>query len=988
MKNYFWYFLLLVLFPVHSVAGELNFKDNQRIKYNFNPEWMLFAGDPSGAEQVEFNDATWKKVTLPHAFNEDDAFKVAIDQLTTGIVWYRKHFKVPASAKNHKVFLEFEGIRQGGDFYINGKKIGSHENGVMACGLDISDVINFGNKENTIAVRIDNAWNYKEQSTGSGFQWNDRNFNANYGGIPKNVYLHISNKVYQTLPLYSNLKTTGTYVYAKEIDVTRQKALICVESEVKNETAKTSNVSIEMLVEDMDGKIVKRIKGEERPLAAGETGSLQISSPVDSLHFWSWGYGYLYNVYTALHVDGKAIDVVKTRTGFRKTRFDKGMVWLNDRVLQMKGYAQRTSNEWPAVGLSVPAWLSDFSNGLMVKGNANLVRWMHITPWKQDVESCDRVGLIEAMPAGDSEKDITGRRWEQRKEVMRDAIIYNRNNPSIFFYECGNESISEDHMAEMKQIRDTYDSFGGRAIGSREMLDSKIAEYGGEMLYINKSAHHPMWATEYSRDEGLRKYWDEYTPPFHKDGAGPLYKGQDASEYNRNQDSHAVEDIIRWYDYYSERPGTGERVSSGGTNIVFSDSNTHFRGEENYRRSGEVDAMRIPKDAFFAHQLMWDGWVDVENYGTHIIGYWNYSKNVKKDIFVASTADKVELLLNGKSIGSGTQSHQFLFTFKSIQWEPGTLTAVAYNNEGREVGRDERKTAGEPYALRMKSFQSPDGLIANGADLALVEFEVTDKDGNRCPTSNDMVSFKLDGPAEWRGGIAQGKDNFILSKELPVECGVNRVLIRTLTKGGKITISATSKGLQPASVTLTSKAVNQRNGLSEYIQAEHLPSYLERGATPNTPSYKVSRIPIHILKATAGSNEKQGIQSFDDNELSEWSSNGDLSSAWIKYELEKDALISELVFKMSDWRSKSYPVNIYVNDTLVYHGSTAKSLGYVTIPIKPTYGRFVKIELAGTINEKDGFGNIVEITGKKEISNNHGNYKLAITEAEVYSKIE
>ena len=83
---------------------------------------------------------------------------------------------------------------------------------------------------------------------------------------------------------------------------------------------------------------------------------------------------------------------------------------------------------------------------------------------------------------------------------------------------------------------------------------------------------------EYSRDEGLRKYWDEFTPPFHKSGAGPLYKGQDASDYNRNQDSHAIEDIIRWFDYWHERPGTGKRVSSGGVNIVFSDTNTHYRG--------------------------------------------------------------------------------------------------------------------------------------------------------------------------------------------------------------------------------------------------------------------------------------------------------------------------------------------------------------------------------------------------------------------------
>ena len=117
--------------------------------------------------------------------------------------------------------------------------------------------------------------------------------------------------------------------------------------------------------------------------------------------------------------------------------------------------------------MSIPAWLSDYSNGLMTACNANLVRWMHVTPWKQDVESCDRVGLIQAMPAGDAEKDCVGRQWEQRKELMRDAIIYNRNNPSILFYESGNESISREHMLEMKAIRDEYDPHGGRAIGSR-----------------------------------------------------------------------------------------------------------------------------------------------------------------------------------------------------------------------------------------------------------------------------------------------------------------------------------------------------------------------------------------------------------------------------------------------------------------------------------------------------------------------------------------
>jgi beta-galactosidase len=97
-------------------------------------------------------------------------------------------------------------------------------------------------------------------------------------------------------------------------------------------------------------------------------------------------------------------------------------------------------------------------------------------------------------------------------------------------------------------------------------------------------------------------------------------------------------------------------VSSGGVNIVFSDSNTHHRGAENYRRSGEVDAMRIPKDGYYAHQVMWDGWVDVEHPRAHIVGHWNYAPGTVKDVFVASSADSVELSLNGKSLGKGWMS--------------------------------------------------------------------------------------------------------------------------------------------------------------------------------------------------------------------------------------------------------------------------------------------------------------------------------------------
>ena len=988
MKRIVLVLLFAVILTASGATAAYNSPDSVRIKFNFNPRWKVFVGDPNGARAVDFNDAAWKQVSLPYVWNEDEAFKKDIHNLTTGVAWYRKHFKIPAEFAERKVFLEFEGIRQGGEFYLNGRHIGRHENGAMACGFDITGLVKFGDEENVVAVRTDSSWDYREVATDQKYQWADRNFNANYGGIPKNVFLHITDKLYQTLPLYSLLETLGVYIYADDFDISGKAATITAESQVKNEHEEAKTFDYEVVIEDMDGKVVKKFSGSQTNIAPGQTAMVKASAHVEGLNFWSWGYGYLYNVYTILKVDDRPVDVVKTRTGFRKVELGHGMVKLNDRVIQFKGYAQRTSNEWPAVGMCVPPWLSDFSNRMIVEGNGNIIRWMHITPWKQDVESCDRVGLIEMMPAGDAESDAKGRQWGQRVELMRDAIIYNRNNPSIFFYEGGNEAISEAHMQELKDLRDNYDPHGGRYAGAREMLDSKVAEYGGEMLYINKSADQPMWATEYSRDEGLRKYWDEFSPPYHKDGDGPLYRNAPAREYNRNQDSHAIEDVIRWFDYWRERPGTGERVSSGGANIIFSDTNTHFRGAENYRRSGEVDPMRIPKDGYWANKVMWDCWVDIEKPAAYILGHWNYAPGVVKNIYVVSSADKVELFVNGQSKDLGKQDYRFLFTFENIEWQPGTIKAIGYDASGNKVCEAQHVTAGEPAAVKLTEL-GPKALRADGADLALFQVEVVDAKGQRCPTALNMIDFELKGPAEWRGGIAQGPDNYILSKTLPAECGVNRVLIRSKTEAGKITLTADSEGLEPAAVEIASEPVEVIDGLSREIPGAGLPSYLGRGPTPQGPSYKISRIPVHIIGASAGANTDKAGLSYDDNELTSWSNDGNMATAWIKYDFAEPATVSEVVMKLSRWRTTSYSIRISVDDKEVYRGDTARSLGYVTIPFEATAGKSLTVALQGVAQTGDAF-NIVELNGQRDQAEdskgNRGN--LSIVEIEIYKKVD
>lgn len=995
---------IAMMLPVLAMA-----KGYDREKYNFNPEWLLHIGDLEGAEKSDYPDADWEKVTLPRAHNEDEVFKVDIKHLTDTIAWYRKHFRLPKTAKNKKVFVEFEGVRQGADFYLNGHYLGLHENGAMAVGFDLTPYINYSG-DNVMAVRTDNDWDYRERATNTKYQWSDRNFNANYGGLPKNVWLHVTDKLYQTLPLYSNMKTTGVYIYAKDIQVKSRKAIIHAESEVKNEYKKALTVGYEVEVVDLDGKSVATFKSEPTVIAKGETATLSAEAPLSDLHFWSWGYGYLYKVKTRLIVDGDVMDEVVTRTGFRKTRFGEGKVWINDRVLQFKGYAQRTSNEWPGVGLSVPAWMSDYSNGLAVEGNANFFRWMHIAAWKQDIESCDRVGAMQMLPAGDAEKDRQGRQWEQRTELMRDVIIYNRNNPSVIFYECGNESISREHMLEMKAIRDQYDPHGGRAIGSREMLDIREAEYGGEMLYINKSSHHPMIATEYCRDEGLRKYWDDYSYPYHKHGEGNTeYHStvtntsapkKDASAYNQNQDQLTVEWVRRWYDYWRERPGMGRRVNSGGAKIIFSDTQTHYRGVENYRRSGVVDPLRIPKDGYFAHKVMWNGWVDIEEHSTHIVGHWNYegphpnlpqgegvdtSRNdnqhislpslaegqgggsaVIKPVYVVSTGDRVELFINGESQGFGRQEYRFLFTFDSIQWKPGTLEAVSYDEVGKELSRTALKTAGKPHHLKLTRMANPAGSFADGHDIVMVQVEVVDANGQRCPLANDMIDFALEGPAEWRGGIAQGPDNYAFATSLPVECGITRVLVRSTTEAGEVKLTATAKELGTATESWTTIPVEVVNGLSKHFPGELLPCRLDRGETPLTPSYTDKKVDVQVLSVTAGTNQETAANSFDDNELSEWRNDGKLSTAWITYKLDRRAAVDDICMKLTGWRQRSYPIEIFAGKQLIWKGNTEKSLGYIHLNIEhPVLTDEITIRLKGAAQEGDAFGQIVEVVEPK-----------------------
>jgi hypothetical protein len=254
--------------------------------------------------------------------------------------------------------------------------------------------------------------------------------------------------------------------------------------------------------------------------------------------------------------------------------------------------------------------------------------------------------------------------------------------------------------------------------------------------------------------------------------------------------------------------------------------------------------------------------------------------------------------------------------------------------------------------LKLTAIQNPEGTKADGADMILYQVEVLDAQGRRCPLDNSMIHFELWGEAQWIGGI--GTRNM----DLPVECGVNRVLVRTTPHAGDIHLAASAEGLKPAYITLRSEMVDA----ARYQPALTLQGRLDRGETPSAPSYTEKARGITIVSAQPGYDMEHAAKSFDDNELSEWKNDGRLSTAWITYKLAEKTTIDDICMKLTGWRLRSYPLEIYAGKQLIWSGETPRSLGYVHLkPQKAVKTNEVTIRLKGAGKDKDAFGGIVEV---------------------------
>jgi beta-galactosidase len=665
--------------------------------------------------------------------------------------------------------------------------------------------------------------------------WNNPQWHPPLGGIYRDVYLYVSDPLHISLPLCDYLKTVGPYVYATEIS--DKSAAVTVEIPVQNGRITNAQVTVQAEILNHEGNPVATWSQPEEIPAGGDV-TVKLSGAIANPQLWEPDYPYLYHVACSVRAGDEIIDSCKVPLGIRAVHWDvKTGFWINGHHLKLHGWGQRPTDNWPGLGTAQPDWLHFYTLNLMKEAGGNFLRWGHCAGGPEMIRAGDELGFVTDQPGVDGESDTVGAAWKIRAAAFRDVLVFFRNDPSILIWEGGNQKVTEAHAKELRHLFEKYDPHGGRALTFRR-ADQTTGDFM-DIALGTEGSHEvprlPVVEGEYDREESPRRVWDDYTPP---DFGYSQAKGQ---TYDLTSEQFAVAEVSQYVDKI------GAPNHCGGGNWIFSDSTSGGRDTtEVDRASGEVDGVRLPKQAYYVCLSMWRNDPQV-----HIIGHWNYPAGTKKTVYVTSNCQKVKLLVNGKSLGQGERSYRCLFTFSNVVWEPGEIEAIA-SNDGIPEATNIIRTAGPSGALRLTTITGPDGLQADGSDVALIDVDAVDAKGERCPTFQKRVDFTCTGPAIWRGGYDGDRPDTINKKHLNLECGVNRVAVRSTLEPGVVTVTATCPGLKSGSIHIVSHPFPVTDGYARTLPVMPVaalpmrhPNWSELAAA--TPPITVTALPTNAL---------------------------------------------------------------------------------------------------------------------------------------------
>ncbi len=729
-----------------------------------------------------FQDKDWRNVHLPHDFVVEGTFTPTADashgSLPTGIGWYRKTFTLPASDKGRALWVDFDGIYRNAYIWLNGKLLGNHKSGYIGAHYDITNLVNYGGA-NTLAVRADaraqEGWWYEG------------------GGIYRHVWLNKAEPVH--------IAPNGVYVTSTVNDDGNAtiKAIITIVNPTDQEVKR----SVTALM-DAGGFLNIRVNSNNITIAAHDTQNVTLNLTLPHPRLWSLEKPTLYKMSTLVMRNFQHADGVTTNFGIRTIKFDaqKGF-FLNGKPVKIQGTCNH--QDFAGVGIAMPDSLLEWRVKKLKAMGCNAYRMSHNPPAPELLDACDRLGMLvmdETRHLGDTYRPKTSRGTpvsdlgDLKEMVMRD-----RNHPSIIQWSLFNEEGlqgSEEGARIFKAMKEatlaldptrptTGAMNGGWGNGITFVEDLQGINYapGAYEGFHQKFPDMPLFGSETASAVSTR---GEYV--------NDPQKGY-VSAYDVNAPPWAQPAEVAW-----KAIGTREYVAGGyvWTGFDYKGEPTPYGWPCINSHFGIMDECGFPKDTYY-YYLSWWGDKPV----AHILPYWNWpgDEGKIKDVWVHSNADRVELFLNGKSLGAKDMPRLGHLQW-SVPYTPGKLEAKGYR-DGKVIVTDVVETTGKATQIRLKPDRKT--LTANGEEVIMVEVELLDEKGRVVPDADNEVTFEVTGAAHI-GGVGNGDP----SSHEPDKAnkrhafhGLCMVVVQASEQPGSVQVTATAPGLKPASVTLQTK---------------------------------------------------------------------------------------------------------------------------------------------------------------------------------------
>jgi len=737
-----------------------------RINVNFDVDWRFNRGDVSGAEAKAFADTSWGYVDLPHTpkfVTPDDTVAYG------GLMWYRKHFTVPAGYQGRKLYVEFGAAMQLADVWVNGTMKTSHQGGYAPFTIDISGDVSYGGADNVIAVRLNSNFNanFPPGRSGVDFQY--------HGGLYRHVTLHVLQPLHVTDAVYAN-KVAGGGVFVTYPAASTSSAMVSIKTNVINESTASKSAMVVSRLLDSGGAMVGSAMSTAT-VAAGANTDVTQTITVSNPKLWHPNTPNLYTLATEVQDGTTAVDNLTTRIGIRR------IAWSHSGGLTINGA------RWKALGVNMLEEtyglgnaVSDQSIYFDVKrirdAGLTFIRGAHYPHAPAFYDACDALGvLVMDAQTGWQYFSSSTAFMNASYQELRDMIRRDRNHPSIIVWEANlNESQYTDAWAMMAHSIVHAEYPGDQAFSGQ-------FQFTRSDIFIEASQHNVRTTTD-TRPIIINEYGDWDYGGTSSTSRQSREAGDNAmlTATNNVQDGQGKNIVLSWF--------------SADGYWQWSD----YSGYNGMSKSGLVDMYRLPKFAYYMLQSQRDPSVTVSGVDSgpmvYIANHWTSTSPTTVRVF--SNCDQVSLYVNNtlsstRSPDTGTGLQHPPFTFAVGSFSAGTLRADCVMG-GTTRATFTRQTPGAAAAIKLRPEATT--MRADLADARLVFIDVVDANGTVVVTGNQQVTLSVSGPGSIIGPTT-----------VTMKGGQLATWVRPGRTAGTITLTASASGLTAGSASFTSQTV-------------------------------------------------------------------------------------------------------------------------------------------------------------------------------------